>query len=316
MVAAKRRDGLVKGAKPIFGGVIPVLPTPFTAGGEIDEESFAGVIDAAIESGADGLAMFGLASEYYKLSDAERWRLTKLLVRYAAKRRPVIVSITSHATMVAVAEARKAVESGVDALMISPPFFLAPATAMIIRHIAEVAQAAPVPIIVQYAPLQTGRAIDARRFVELRQEVSNLASIKVDFVPSGPMISELSSLGLGTLVGYMGLHLPEDYARRVDGVMPSVSVVPAFAELWKLLGQDRERALGLHQQILPLLNFMMQSIEGLIACEKRLLRLQGIIRSDYCRRPSAELDPVQRGELESYAARLGPWLAGQKRTHA
>ena len=51
--------------KVSLGGVIPILPTPFTAQGAIDEEGFARVADAAIGAGVDGVAMFGLASEYY-----------------------------------------------------------------------------------------------------------------------------------------------------------------------------------------------------------------------------------------------------------
>lgn len=35
--------------KPAIGGVIPILPTPFTARGAIDEEGFAHVINAAID---------------------------------------------------------------------------------------------------------------------------------------------------------------------------------------------------------------------------------------------------------------------------
>jgi dihydrodipicolinate synthase/N-acetylneuraminate lyase len=314
MRSSKKRLGPPDVTKRIFEGVIPILPTPFTGKGEVDDESFAGVIDAAIAAGAHGLAMFGLASEYYKLSDAERSHLINLLVRHTAKRLPVVVSITPHATTLAVAEALRAVKAGVDALMISPPFFLAPTTEMVARHIREIARAVPIPIIVQYAPLQTGRAIDTRTFTDLQRELPNLASVKVDFVPSGPMISDLHNLGLGTLVGYMGLHLPEDFARGVDGVMPSVSVVPAFAELWSLLHQEHERALSLHQQILPLLNFMMQSVEGLIACEKELLYLRGIIRSNYCRQPAFELDPVQKTELEVQALRLAPWLTRRKGT--
>jgi 4-hydroxy-tetrahydrodipicolinate synthase len=81
-----------------FSGVIPILPTPFTSKGEVDNDGFASVIDAAITAGVDGVAMFGLASEYYKLSDAERSHLTKLLIRRVANRCSVIISTAPHAT--------------------------------------------------------------------------------------------------------------------------------------------------------------------------------------------------------------------------
>jgi 4-hydroxy-tetrahydrodipicolinate synthase len=297
-----------KGGEPILSGVIPILPTPFTPEGKVDDESFIRVVEAAISSGVHGVAMFGLASEYYKLSEVERFHLTSLLVRQVAKRCPVIISIVSHSTCLAKVGAIQAVEAGADALMILPPFFLAPQTDAILRHIREVAGAVSVPVIVQYAPLQTGRIIDARSFSELRKEVPNVTHVKVDAVPSGPIISALHSLSVDSLVGYMGLHLPEDFTRGVAGVMPSVSICPAFVEIWSSLIQGDDRALELHRRILPLLNFMMQSIEGLIACEKELLLLSGIIRSNHRREPATHLDSIQRDELRRLASCLAPLL--------
>ena len=293
----------------VFRGVIPILPTPFTPAGEIDEESFLHVAEAAISSGVHGVAMFGLASEYYKLSDAERFHLVEFLVRQAAKRCPVIVSIVSHATRLAKLEAMRAVEAGADALMILPPFFLDPKTDAMLQHVREIASAVSVPVIVQYAPLQTGRAIDAHIFANLCKEAPNVTHIKVDAVPSGPIISALHSLGVGSLVGYMGLHLPEDFARGVAGIMPTVSVCHAFVKIWSYLIQGDDRARALHWRILPLLNFMMQSIEGLIACEKELLLLAGIIRSNHRREPTTHLDSVQKNQLRMLASHLTPSLA-------
>jgi 2-keto-3-deoxy-L-arabinonate dehydratase len=52
-------------------GVIPILPIRFTATGVIDEISSRKVIEAAISDSVDGVALFGLASEYAKLTDSE-----------------------------------------------------------------------------------------------------------------------------------------------------------------------------------------------------------------------------------------------------
>ena len=291
-----------------LGGVIPILPTPFTPAGAIDEIGFSSLVEAAIQSGVNGLAMFGLASEYYKLTEPEKKLVTSLLIRQANKRCPVIISIVSHATRVAVSEAVAAVEAGADALMVLPPFFLAPSGDAILQHIQQIAASVPVPVIVQYAPLQTGRVIEPQVFARLHSELPNITCVKVDLVPSGPTISHLCSHSIQSMVGYMGLHLLEDFRRGVGGVMPTVSVSAAFAELWRLLPQDPLRASTLHRELLPLLNFMMQSIEFLIAAEKELLVRRGILRSAYCREPAYELDAVQRSELEAHAIRLQQWF--------
>jgi len=299
--------------RPItIGGVIPILPTPFLPDGAIDENSFINVIEAAICGGVHGVAMFGLASEYYKLSERERRHLTRLLVGHVAGRVPVVISIVQHSTRLAVDEAIQAVEAGADALMVLPPFFLNPQTDTIMRHIREILRSVHVPVIVQYAPLQTGRLFDAQVFAGLRDDFPHLTHVKVDLVPSGPYVSALTSCDVGSLVGYMGLHLPEDFIRGVQGVMPSVSVCPAFVEMWRLLPHDMNHARILHRKVLPLLNFMMQSIEGLIACEKELLRSLGCVLSSHRREPTSHLDSVQQRELETYTSELRQWLVQSK----
>lgn len=294
----------------VIRGVIPILPTPFLEGGEIDMDSFLRAIDTAIRHKVTGVAMFGMASEYYKLSDAERFRCTSALIHEVAGRVPTIISIVAHSTEVAVKDARFAEQEGANAIMVLPPFFLAPNADSVRRHILEVASAVSLPVIIQYAPAQTGYPIVAEAFAQLRQDAPNIECIKVDQVPAGPMVQELERLGMDSLVGYMGINLPHDYECGARGVMPTVSLCPGFVEMWKLLIRKDTSALVLHETLLPLLKFMMKSIEFLIASEKQLLEDRGVIRSKYCRRPSYSLDPTEQAELAEYASRVAPWLVG------
>lgn len=55
-----------------FRGCYPILATPFCPGGEIDEESVVRLVRHLRTVGLPGFTMFGLASEFYKLSDADR----------------------------------------------------------------------------------------------------------------------------------------------------------------------------------------------------------------------------------------------------
>lgn len=294
----------------VIQGVIPILPTPFLDDGEIDMSSFRRAIDAAIRYKANGVAMFGMASEYYKLSDAERAECTTALIHQVARRIPVIISIVAHSTELAVKVAKFAEREGADALMVLPPFFLTPNADSVRRHILEVASAVSLPIVIQSAPAQTGSSIAAESFAQLRQEAHNIACIKVDQAPAGAMVKELQNLGMDSVVGYMGINLPSDYESGAGGVMPTVSLCPAFVEIWKLLVGMDPGALALHETLVPLLKFMMKSIECLVASEKQLLKERGVIRSKYCRRPSHSLDLAEQAELAGYAARLSPGLVG------
>ena len=272
--------------------------------------SFRRAVDAAIRHKVNAVAMFGLASEYYKLTDGERLQCIVALVEQVAARVPVVISVVAHSTEVAVRDAKRVEQEGADALMVLPPFFLAPDPDSVRRHILEISSAVSLPIIVQYAPTETGYPIAAEAFAQLREEAPNIACIKVDRVPAGAMVAELKALGMDSLVGYMGINLPGDYECGAKGVVPTVSLCPAFVAIWEKLAAMDSGARVLHESLLPLLKFMMKSVECLIASEKQLLQERGVIRSKYCRRPSYSLNPNEQAELARHTARLASWLVG------
>ena len=93
-------------------------------------------------------------------------------------------------------------------------------------------------------------------------------------------------------------NLPQDVARGAVAVMPTVSVGYSFVELFRLLRTDPGAGHNLHERLLPLLNFMMQSVEMLVAIEKLLLKRRGLLASVYCRSPRCTLDALDIAELD------------------
>lgn len=288
-------------------GILPVLATPFRADGSVDETSFTRQVDFCIQANASGLVMFGLASEYYKLSGAERDRLAMLTVEAAAGRVPVILSVTPHAKELAVEEARRFAGYGPTALMVMPPFLFGVTEQAVLAHVQAIAAAVDLPLIVQYAPLQTGCRVSGAQFIGLAGTCPRIQAVKVDTVPAGPYLSELSGR-LATYCGYMGTHLPEAVTRNVSGCMPTGSLSAAFVTVWRLLHEQPSAGREMHSRMLPLLSFMMQSVEFLIACEKRLLQREGIFPDIHTRSPFAVLDPWQERELSALLSVMSEWL--------
>ncbi len=279
-----------------IGGIIPVLATPFDEGGDVDLESFDAQVEMAIRDGSYGLAMFGLASEYYKLTDRERQFLLRRLLSLAGQTIPVIISVTHHATEVAIRQAREAQDAGATAVMILPPFFLNPSPAAILEHIEGVAGAVDIPAILQYAPAQTNIGPEILALLPV-------SIVKIDAVPFAPAAATLPPACL-RLAGYMGLDLPDAMTAECRGCMPTASLVPQFRRLWDLLRKDPEQGCEYHARLLPLLQFMMQSIEFLVACEKHLLVRRNAIRGHHSRRPLASLEPAQVSLLFQYLDEL------------
>jgi 2-keto-3-deoxy-L-arabinonate dehydratase len=48
-------------------GIYPILATPFTDSGEVDESSLRELVKFQLHAKVDGIALFGMASEMYTL---------------------------------------------------------------------------------------------------------------------------------------------------------------------------------------------------------------------------------------------------------
>jgi 4-hydroxy-tetrahydrodipicolinate synthase len=289
-------------------GCYPILATPFRPDGELDEEGVARLVRHLHAVGLPGFTMFGLASEFYKLSDADRETLIEAAFDARTQDQTTIVSVTAHSLEVARKQARRAEEVGADALMLLPPFFLGPLEADIRRHVLAVAAATSLPIVVQYAPAQTGVKMTADSFVQLNREAPNVRYVKVESTPPGPLISEITSSSAGRvkcLVGYGGLQLVDGLRRGAVGVQPASGVADYYPHILEAIDRgDLERAYALHADLLPLVNLLMQAIEPLNRLEKIILKRRGIIARDYCRAASYEPDEPMLAELDRFVGRI------------
>lgn len=57
-------------------GLVPVLATPFTPDRALDIDGLRRLVEFELTSGVDGVALFGMASEGFALTAAERGRIS------------------------------------------------------------------------------------------------------------------------------------------------------------------------------------------------------------------------------------------------
>jgi 4-hydroxy-tetrahydrodipicolinate synthase len=68
-------------------GIVPVIPTPFTADDRVDWAALHNLLDFAAQGGVCAVCLPAYASEFYKLTDAERSALVdSKIVELAASR--------------------------------------------------------------------------------------------------------------------------------------------------------------------------------------------------------------------------------------
>lgn len=100
-------------------GVWPVMLTPFTEKGEIDEEGLYALVEWYIQKGVDGLFAACQSSEIFHLTFQERMRIAKITVDAAQNRVPVIGSgFTDYCMAEQVRNIYAMKETGVDAVIL------------------------------------------------------------------------------------------------------------------------------------------------------------------------------------------------------
>ncbi len=276
-------------------GIAPIIATTFTENGEVDYEDLYNLVKHLIEGGCHAVTLFGIAGEYYKLSDEERVEMAKVVVKACKENNGTsIISVTDHATENAVKSAKLFEELGADCLMMLPPFFLKPGAGYLYEHMKAIANAVSIPIMAQYAPEQTGVAIPPETFVKLEKECPNIIYYKIECKPAGPYVSNLMKLTdnrMKIFVGNAGFQLIECMDRGAIGAMPGCSMYDVYLDIYNnYVSSNRDKAIEVHNKLLPMLNHIRQNVEQIISFEKRILKRRGIIKSDYCRKPSYNTD--------------------------
>jgi 2-keto-3-deoxy-L-arabinonate dehydratase len=231
--------------KQQFEGIFPIVLTTFDNNYEIDETSQLALVNYLIDCGVNGIALFGIASEGYTLSESEKDRLIKLIIKEVHRRVPVFVSSGHTGTHVAVQLSGQAQAAGADGLMVLPPYFLKPTAEDLTAYYRAISEAVAIPIMIQDAPLLTGVNISGAQIARIAKECANVRYVKVEAPPTSLKVSEVKSAAgdsVGIFGGLNGHFLMEELRRGARGTMPGSDMMPMFVNVWKLFktGQLKE----------------------------------------------------------------------------
>jgi len=314
MTSTREATALAGDAAALVKGVSPVLAVPFTDRGEVDYDGFERVVRYVIGTGVSSMMFPGFASEFYKLTEGERSRLLSILLGITSARDDVaaIVAVQDHATRLAATRAREAVDAGADLVNLLPPYLLSPSRTAVVDHVVTVLEAvAPAPVVLQYAPAETGTSLDAQTIAGIAAANANLRLVKVESSPPGRLIGELAAMDppLPSIEGYAGVQLPDAWRRGAVGTQPGCSFTEIYVRIWELLSTG-EVAAGedLHRRLLPYISYWMLDTELIIAAEKRVSHRRGLFASDYCRGPAHRLDAEELRRIEVFLDEFAEFL--------
>lgn len=289
-------------------GVVPAIPTPFTADGrEVDEAALRRIVRHVVDGGVHGIMTTGGTGEFPHLSREERRRVTEIAASEAGGAAPIYAGTAACATWEAIALMEDAAAAGADAAILTPPFYFRIPDDMLYRHFEDVAEADVIPVVVYNNPLYTGNNLSPQLIASL-MELPNVIGLKQSNDDLGQLVEALrlsADSGRSLCTGIDS----QFYAALCVGARgiysTAAAIVPSqMVRLYDLArAGDHAGARAQHELLQPL-NRFLEYDPGYVSPTKEALELMGI-GCGPVRRPLPDFPDEERPALREALAALG-----------
>jgi dihydrodipicolinate synthase/N-acetylneuraminate lyase len=284
----------------VLRGALAATVTPLRDGGEaLDEQAFEPLVAFLADNGLNGIFALGTTGEGLLLSVKERRRAAALFVDASAGRLAVVVHCGAQTTADTVLLAEHAAAQGADAVAaVAPPYYGFDEEELARHFTAAAAACAPVPFFLYEIAARSGYAIPLTVVERLRDDVPNLAGLKVSDTPFERVEPYLVE-GLDVFVGSEPLAA-KALARGAAGVVSGLaSAFPeVVAELVAEPTEERAERIAALRDTLQRFPF--------VSALKVVLGRRGIPVREDVRAPLRGLTDTERAELGDP---VGEWLA-------
>ena len=287
--------------KPVYQGIWPVAPTPFSADGVVDYKGMMRVLDCMIDQGVDGICILANFSEQFLISDAEREQLTRVCLEHAGERIPLIVTISHFATDIAVTRAKFAKQLGAEAVMMMAPYhgaLLKGTAEQTYEQLARVGDVG-IPIMIQDAPL-SGVELPVDFLVRVAKTIDMVKMFKIECAGAAAKLRVLVDKGGAAIEapfdGEEAITLLADLDAGARGSMTS-ALIPDLIRpvIFAHMEGRRDEAVEGYSRLLPVINHENRQC-GFRAAKEAMVE-GGVIKSAFCRHPIAPLHPQTRQAL-------------------
>lgn len=163
--------------QPIFHGIIPPMITPLNPDYSLDVDHTIRMVNHLLEGGVHGLFILGTTGEAASLSSDVKSDLIRQVCRQVNRRIPVLVGITDCAFVESLDLAAIAAESGADALVAAPPFYMNIGQEELELYYRKLADAVSLPLFLYNMPSHTKLFIETATVLSLSSH-PNIIGIK------------------------------------------------------------------------------------------------------------------------------------------
>ncbi len=290
-------------------GVYSVLPTAFTAAGDVDEESLKRVVDLFINAGVNGVTALGVTGEVARLDDRERQRVLEVVTSHVNGRIGVVAGTTAEGTATCIKYSQQAKAAGATAVMVSPPRMPKLNSETVVRHYHALAEAVDIEIVVQDYPPISGYAMEPWLLARIAKELPPARTIKLEDPPTpfktSRILAEIGKVAAGgesidvrIFGGLGGVFLLEELLAGATGAMTGFAFPEILVKIVTLYRAGRvDEAAEVFYRAVPLMRFEFQEGIGM-AIRKEVLHRRGALASPATRAPAAGLDKTTREALD------------------
>ncbi len=162
--------------KKHHGVVIPMV-TPFTARGELDENSARKIIDSLLDGGAHGVFVLGTTGEKASISLRTRFNLIRLAVEHVEGRALVYAGVSDDCLSNTLEAAEVSFRVGVHAVVAHPPCYYALRPDELIDYFTLLADSMKSPLLLYNIPTTTHTSIPPMVIARL-SEHPNVVGLK------------------------------------------------------------------------------------------------------------------------------------------
>lgn len=292
-------------------GIHPILYAFFDADGRPLREPLVAQVEAAVRHGAHGVAVLGLATETNKLDSNERRQIMEWTADAVARRLPLAVTVAEPSVQGQTAFVRAAKDAGADWVILQPPPVAGLSEAELLRFFGSVADTTDLPVAIQNAAQFLGVGLSNASLRALNRNHPNVCLLKGE-APAHVIERLVADTGGAYRVfnGRGGMELPECLRAGCVGMIPAPECFDAQLAIYELMRTgdpgDEAEAERRYREILPLVAFMMSSIDTFVCYGKRIvarrLGIDAVFDRAPCQRPT-EFGLLMAGRL---SAGLGP----------
>ena len=240
-----------------IGRVLTAMVTPFDDRGEVDYAQAKRLAQALVASGTEGLVVTGTTGESPTLSNDEKLRMYTAVKEAVGDRATVIAGTTTYNTAESIHLTKEADRLGVDAFLLTVPYYNNPPQEGLYQHFKAIAAATDRPCVLYNVPSRTVRNMESSTTIRLSQ-IENMAGVK----EASANYDQIAKIIEGARPGFRvwsgndsdTLPLLAMGGYGIVSVVAHLTGLQVKAMIEKFLAGNVEGAAQIHRHLLPLVN--------------------------------------------------------------